>query len=286
MRTVILLVTVAGCVNDPASTAAQQQSVARQGQGHERGGRHLASTHVQLAGGGTLELTAKVLDPDPIYLIIGGIKGETTSGGQSKDIEVRATASGPTGGTTLGTGVAAVTGVLANTVSPSYASGVGPSESVAIDFGAIEIPYHNQDPQTSNQIVAAGNAISILAGGSDAANAIQVLTPAFGLPSACGGANTCDRLQVTYDVVNAGKLGDRIALVVHDVATGAPVEGAEVTVCFAGAAGPETIVTDANGVAVSGARLGAQVSSVGVVATIGGQQLQCQKGATCQVTVP
>jgi hypothetical protein len=281
---------VGGCVNSSATSQQQQsQNVAKQddgtGQGHEEGGRHLGSTQIQLASGGTFELGVKVLDPDPIYMIIGGIRGETTSGGQSKDIEIRAIASGPSAGTTIGTGVAAVAGVLTNSVTPGYAS-EGPEENVALNFTKIELQYQNQDPETGKQIVAAGNAIAILAGGPDAANAVNVLTPAFGLPSSCGfpGGDSCDRLQITYDVATGGKLGNRVAIVIHDRTTNSPVEGAVVTACFG--QGSQTVVTDANGTAVTGAFVGAQVSGVGVVASIGGQQLQCQRGATCDVTVP
>jgi hypothetical protein len=279
---------VGGCVNSSATSQQQQsQNVAKQddgtGQGHEEGGRHLASTQIQLASGGTFELGVKVLDPDPIYLMYGTIKGESTSGDHSKDIEIRAIASGPSAGTTIGTGIAAVAGVLTNSVTPGYAS-EGPEENVALNFTKIQLQYQNQDPDTSKQIASVGSAIAGLAGGPDATNAIEVLTPAFGLPSSCGGGDTCDRLQITYDVATGGKLGNRVAIVIHDRTTGSPVEGAVVTACFG--QGSQTVVTDANGTAVTAAFVGAQVSGVGVVASIGGQQLQCQRGATCDVTVP
>jgi len=131
------LVLAVGCVNSSA-TSQQPQNVAKQddgtGQGHEQGGRNLASTQIQLASGGTFELGVKVLDPDPIYLEYATIKGETTDGNPSK-IEIRATVSGTSAGTTIGTGIAAVAGVLTNSVTPGYASDVGPQENVTIAFG-------------------------------------------------------------------------------------------------------------------------------------------------------
>jgi type VI protein secretion system component Hcp len=286
-KSIVLGLMVAGCVNNQSSTATQQQSVDKHDSvraDDDPNGRVL-SVDVKLAGGGTFTLTATQLDPDPIYMMYGTIKGDVTSDGHTnKDIEIRAIASGPTAGATLATGTAAVAGILTSSVSPQYASDSAPMESVSINFTKISFQYQQQDPQTRNQVSAVASGAAILAGGPAAANVFNDLTPTFGLASPCT-AGSCDRLLVTYDVEQTLKLGDRVQLVVHDALTGAPVEGAAVTVCFAGAAGPLTVVTDANGVAPTGAPGGSAITSVSVVATIGDQQVACQKGTSCDVPV-
>jgi hypothetical protein len=290
------LAMVVGCADNQASTATQQQGVAQgdNGKGHGNGNGNdngddddangrVISTNIRLAGGGVFKLTATQLDPDPIYMMYGTIKGETTSGDTSKDIEVRLTVAGPTAGATIAVGTVAMTSILIAGVTPHYANNSLPSDQFSLNFTKLTVPYHRQDGQTSNHISRIAKGSTGLTGGTEATDTFDALSVAFGLPSE---GDQCDRLQVTYDVGPAGKLGDRVEIIVHDSTTGAAVAGAAVSVCFAGVQGPETLVTDANGVAVTGAPGGAQVSGVNVVAAIGDQQLQCQKGASCDVIVP
>ncbi len=280
LRRISFAIVIVGCAGDPETSTTAQDL-----QGNDHDGLVVAMD-VQLARGGDLGLAAWQEGPAPVYVVVGHVPGR----------EVRVRASGASRALTLAGGFASVIAVLTNTVSQDFAQSQGPNESLELQFGPQPVPYSlSLGPSDAPQVDAIATGAVAIAGGAEASAAMTAFAAPLALAGPCSTAQ-CDQLAITYDVESTG-IGDRrVEIVVRDpnaphTNTGVPtapgVADASVSVCFTGAPNqppppPEVLVTDAHGVAVTNAPAGTVVAGVIVSAVVGGVQVVCQRGSTCE----
>jgi hypothetical protein len=268
----------AGCANaNTETTTAAQPITSTSNDGRGR----IADVAVRLPSGGEFTLGATVLDPDPIYLMYDGIKGEVTSSGHSQWI-THATVQGTIPGDTFAAGMAGMHAVATGSSTVPYVVATLQSHNITIQLDNNGPSFAGTvPPQDAVRMSQIANGVIDLSQGGPPSAAIKALGGALGLPDPCGQVD-CGRLHVTYDLS-----GGFVAISVTDLNGGGGIANATITACYGGngAPPPENLVTDPNGVAITSAPAGVTIDSMIVNAVVDGQPVVCRKGtSTCGTT--